>query len=311
MAAAGFAHIETPRLRLVPVGEAAPEEVAHAIGNSDVARWLGRVPYPYRSGDAAEFIAANAGLEGRVWFIRDEAGALVGGIGIDGELGYWLARPAWGRGYATEAGDAAVDAHFADPAAGDLASGHFPGNARSAGVLAKLGFRYDGRRQMQSRALGQAVEIEAMVLTRNVWRDRRVIRIATPRLVMRPLSPRDAPALAEMTGLGPAELDRWIAEGRFRGRPGYRLGVERRGALLGVVGVLDGRVTCMAHPRRADPRLAEEATEAFVADVFARFPDVAALALDDAAGGSRLLDRAAWSLRAPGRWPIAAPRGPA
>jgi RimJ/RimL family protein N-acetyltransferase len=60
------------------------------------------------------------------------------------EIGYWLGRPFWGRGYMTEAVDAAL------LWAGDgwgrryLLAGHFADNPASGQVLVKAGFLYTG-----------------------------------------------------------------------------------------------------------------------------------------------------------------------
>jgi RimJ/RimL family protein N-acetyltransferase len=166
-----FHRIDTPRLSLRPVSAADVPALVPAIGNYDVVRWLGRVTYPYRTADAEMFVAANADKAGRVWFVHDASG-LVGGISIDGELGYWFRREVWGQGYAVEAAAAAIEAHFADPRAGHLPSGHFPGNDRSRRVLEKLGFRRAGTRIVAARALGQQVESLAYALTRTDWRER-------------------------------------------------------------------------------------------------------------------------------------------
>jgi RimJ/RimL family protein N-acetyltransferase len=167
-----FHRIETPRLVLRPVSAAEVPALVPAIGNYDVVRWLGRVPYPYRAADAEAFVAANAAKAGRVWFVHDADG-LAGGISIDGELGYWFRRELWGRGYAVEAAFAAIEAHFADRRAGHLSSGHIPGNDRSRRVLEKLGFRRAGTRIVAARALAQHVESHAYQLTRSDWTDRR------------------------------------------------------------------------------------------------------------------------------------------
>ncbi len=172
MTASRFHVIETPRLTLKPVSPEDVPEVVPAIGNYDVARWLGRVPYPYREADARSFVEGNAAKAGKVWFIHDDTG-LVGGISVDGELGYWLRREVWGMGYATEAAVPAIDAHFADRAAGDLPSGHYTGNDRSRRVLEKLGFRPVGTRLVAARALAQQVESVAYRLSREDWQDRR------------------------------------------------------------------------------------------------------------------------------------------
>lgn len=169
MDGAGRFHvIQTPRLILKPVSAGDVPAVVPAIGNYDVVRWLGRVPYPYRTADAEAFVAANAANAGRVWFVHDASG-LVGGVSIDGELGYWYRREVWGQGYAVEAAVAAIDAHFADRTAGDLPSGHFPGNERSRRVLVKLGFRAAGTRLVASRALAQQIESHLYRLSRADW----------------------------------------------------------------------------------------------------------------------------------------------
>ncbi len=295
MPASDHAYIATPRLRLIPVGDADPEEVAAAIGNYDVARWLGRVPYPYGPEDARSFIEANAGQEGRVWFIEDREG-IAGGIGIDGELGYWLARRAWGLGYATEAGDAAVDAHFADPGAQELQSNYFPGNDRSAGVLRKLGFVPTGRRPVQSKALAQSVESYQMVLTRAAWQERRQIMIETRRLRLRLLRTADWRRLQQFGGVPEVArmmlhltvpwpenaVKHWIATSAFRGRPGYRLGITLPdGLLIGTAGLgPDRSVSYMLDRRFWGRGYATEAMRAFLADVFARFPGIGALDAD-------------------------------
>lgn len=283
------AYVATPRLSLIPVTDADPAEVAAGIGNYDVVRWLGRAPYPYSEADARAFIAANRGQRGRVWFIRDAEG-IVGGISIDGELGYWFARDVWGRGYATEAGDAAIDVHFADPRAETLESGHFPGNDRSASVLLKLGFRYSGRRAVRSRALAQTVESERMELTRDAWRARREIEIRTDRLLIRPFADADwrrlqqiggVPEVARMTSSVPApwperDVRTWMAQGRFRGRPGYRLGVYADDvALIGMVGLgADRSLAFMVDRRYWGRGFATEAAGAVIADAFRRFPEI-------------------------------------
>lgn len=166
-----FHTVETPRLVLKPVSFGDLPALVRAIGNYDVVRWLGRVPYPYRAADAEAFVAANTAKAGKVWFVTDTSG-LVGGVSIDGELGYWFRREVWGQGYAVEAASAAIEAHFDDRRAGHLSSAHLPGNDRSRRVLAKLGFRPVGTRIVAARALAQQVEGVAYELTRTDWSER-------------------------------------------------------------------------------------------------------------------------------------------
>jgi [ribosomal protein S5]-alanine N-acetyltransferase len=75
------------------------------------------------------------------------SGALIGdgglhplaGVGPDVELGYTLARRAWGRGYATELGRALVEYAFTVLRVPRVVAQVEPANAASRHVLAKLG----------------------------------------------------------------------------------------------------------------------------------------------------------------------------
>ena len=90
---------------------------------------------------------------------------LIGCIGLDPveqddrtlEVGYWIARKAWGQGYATEAGRAVLDLARMMGCA-RLHAGHYVDNPASGKVLNKLGFvRKPGIVMRHSLARGQAV----------------------------------------------------------------------------------------------------------------------------------------------------------
>ena len=168
MSYAALPVLRTPRLTLRPLNEDDADAIVSGVGNYDVSKWLAVVPYPYGRTDALDFIHRLDREDRTVWGICD-AGGLCGVIGIEDELGYWLARPAWGQGYAFEAAVAVCSHWFADPKAGDLKAGCFDGNARSEAILSKLGFRATGTGSRTARALGQEVTATEMVLTRDAW----------------------------------------------------------------------------------------------------------------------------------------------
>lgn len=138
----------TQRLLLRPGWkEDAPALVA-AINDFSVVGKLARAPWPYSQEDAEAFLTAErrGPLPSFLMFARTHgAPRLVGGIGLserDGgvELGYWIARPYWGLGFATEAGRAVVDLADRGLRLPQLIAGHFADNPSSARVLEKLGF---------------------------------------------------------------------------------------------------------------------------------------------------------------------------
>lgn len=280
---AGPAHtIRTPRLILRPLVSDDAEAVARGVGNYDVARWLAVVPYPYALADAREFLSSPAAAPGTAWAICDAWG-LQGIIGIGRELGYWLARPAWGRGYVTEAGDALIDAWFADRRNRSLRSGYFEGNARSAGALAKLGFVETGRAVRFARPLQQDVPVRDMVLSRARWKERRRFRARSGGLRLRELRDSDRGAVRRLLPVcAPSDppqdssapgLRHWIDTVRFRGRPGFRAAVcLPTGRLVGLVRLArDLTLEVALDPAYTAPGDTRRVIRTFADACFARF----------------------------------------
>ena len=91
-------------------------------------------------------------------------GRLIGGAGYyrrrsgTAELGFWLGRDWWGRGYATEANRAVLRYGFEVRRLPGFTSSHFVDNHASAGVLRKLGFEPIGRGRIICAARGYEVE---------------------------------------------------------------------------------------------------------------------------------------------------------
>jgi [ribosomal protein S5]-alanine N-acetyltransferase len=166
--------IETNRLTLRPFTASDAVQVATLAGDWDVARMCARLPHPYGEADAHAWLAtipeARAAGTGFQFAITTAHDGVIGAIGIErrreGEpptLGYWLGKPFWGRGYATEAG-AAVLAHATeDLGATQFRSEHFEENTPSGAVLQKLGFAYTGDvRSMHCLARGAKVPARLM-----------------------------------------------------------------------------------------------------------------------------------------------------
>src|SRR5215213_10291075 len=108
----------TPRLLLRPCFPEVAPALAAAIADEAIARNLANVPWPYRMRDAEAFLASPRDpiLPSLLIFERTEAAPrLVGACGLGRrpsgavEMGYWIARPHWGQGYATEACRALLD----------------------------------------------------------------------------------------------------------------------------------------------------------------------------------------------------------
>ncbi len=139
----------TPRLLLRPGFPEDAPALAAAIADKAIVRNLATVPWPYRMRDAEAFLASprDPVLPSLLIFERtDGAPQLIGSCGLGRrpsgavEMGYWIARPFWGRGFATEACSALI-AIAQTLGLSNIEGSHFVDNPASARVLEKLGFR--------------------------------------------------------------------------------------------------------------------------------------------------------------------------
>ena len=144
----------TERLLLRPGWIQDAPALFRAICDEQVVRNLASPPWPYRPEHAEAFLTAERrpdDLSFLIFLRTEREPELIGSIGMgrkpDGrrELGYWLARPHWGRGYATEAGRAVLAIARDGLRLTRLTSGHFLDNPASGRVLEKLGFRPTGQ----------------------------------------------------------------------------------------------------------------------------------------------------------------------
>ena len=163
--------LHTARLLLRPLRPADAAAVAALVNDWDVVRMTGSLPFPYRIGDAHRFIE-RAGKRGPLEFAVC-TDRLIGCVGAGHGLAYVLGRAHWGRGYATEAAVAALDAYFAEPTNRSLYASAFLDNPASGRVLDKLGFVPIRQTFKPCKARGHDWLVFEMTLDRTVWRDRR------------------------------------------------------------------------------------------------------------------------------------------
>lgn len=143
----------TDRLLLRPGWAEDAPALAEAIADEGIVRNLASAPWPYRLADAEAFLATERGPDEAAFLIfRRTAGAprLIGTAGFgrrpDGstELGYFISRPHWGLGYATEAARAVIAIARDGLRLKRLHASHFLDNPASGRVLEKVGFRPTG-----------------------------------------------------------------------------------------------------------------------------------------------------------------------
>jgi RimJ/RimL family protein N-acetyltransferase len=173
--------LTTERLVLRPFRTDDAPVVQTLAGDFAVADTTLNVPHPYLDGMAEEWIAKH----GPAW----ESGALatfaitlrsagvVGAISLTlapthcrAELGYWVGRPYWNRGFATEAASAILEFGFTTLELNRIQAMHMTRNPASGRVLQKLGMRLEGIHRQYYWKTGRPEDLARYALLRENWR---------------------------------------------------------------------------------------------------------------------------------------------
>ena len=148
--------LETARLRLRAFVATDAPAVQRLAGDRRVADTTLTIPHPYPDGAAEAWIATHApawaaGTQLTYAVTARADGALLGAVGLalepehaSAELGYWIAVPEWGKGYATEAAAALCGHAFTTLGIHRIQARHLLRNPASGRVMQKLGMRPEG-----------------------------------------------------------------------------------------------------------------------------------------------------------------------
>jgi RimJ/RimL family protein N-acetyltransferase len=169
--------LRTQRLTLRPLREDDIAALVAGLADYEVARMTARVPHPYGETDARSFLSGAHAGRGGVHLAVDRRGELIGMASLFAlprhpEIGFWIARWCWGRGFATEAAGAILDHGFGTLALPVVHYRVHIDNPASRRVAAKLGFRRVGFGVSRSLARGGEVEHIHAVLSNALFAPR-------------------------------------------------------------------------------------------------------------------------------------------
>jgi RimJ/RimL family protein N-acetyltransferase len=167
--------LETARLVLRAPRLGDVKAVAALANDRRIAENTARIPHPYRTADAEDFITtANRGND-TTFLVTLAGGATIGAVGLSQldrhppEIGYWLGVKHWGKGYATEAVRAVIDHAFTDRDCEAIQSAARVTNPASRRVLEKCGFQWTGAGLLRIRAIASSAPIDRFRLDRGLW----------------------------------------------------------------------------------------------------------------------------------------------
>jgi RimJ/RimL family protein N-acetyltransferase len=148
--------LATPRLVLRPFGLHDASTVQRLAGAREIADTTLNIPHPYEAGMAEQWIAGHessreAGTLVVFAVVLREGMQLIGAIGLTidraankGDLGYWIGKPYWGKGFCTEAARAVLGYGFETLGLNRISARHFARNPASGRVMAKIGMTLEG-----------------------------------------------------------------------------------------------------------------------------------------------------------------------
>ena len=155
--------IETARLRLRCWQDSDREPFADLHADPDVMKDYGN-PLDRTQSDAKldRYVGAYKRDGFSRWAVETLDGVFVGyagvitaplphPLGLHAQIGWRLMRSAWGRGYATEAAEAALRDAFTRCRLTEISAYTGPDNLRSQAVMARLGLRRDPSRDFTER----------------------------------------------------------------------------------------------------------------------------------------------------------------
>lgn len=176
--------LQTERLLLRPFRLSDAPRVRKLAGEYEIARSTLTIPHPYPAGAAEEWIGAHPEMvrtgTGYPWAVTlRQSGELIGATGLHGrrgdgemELGYWIGKPYWGRGYATEAAGRVVRWGLLDVGLARVHARHFCRNPTSGAVMRKIGMRFVAHLPRQARKWGELLDVDVYeILARDLTRE--------------------------------------------------------------------------------------------------------------------------------------------
>ena len=142
--------------------------IVSQIGDWEVVKWLAMVPYPYTYNDCESYLKESNNNELALNIFLDNQ--LIGGVGLHlhndnyYELGYWLGKDYWGKGYATESSKYLLEYALGKLDSPKIKSGYFIDNLPSGNVLKKLGFKEIGIEKRYSDSMKNEMDMMKVIL---------------------------------------------------------------------------------------------------------------------------------------------------
>ena len=177
-----YPQLKTDRLILRRFEHSDADEIQQLAGAHEVAEMTLNIPHPYIDGMAEIWIETHqeefeSGMGVVFAVVEQETDHLVGAVGLivtqrfnRADLGYWIGKPYWGRGYATEASREILRYGFIDLKLNKISATHMTRNPASGRVMEKIGMEKEGLLKQHALKWDEFVDLAVYGLLAKNWR---------------------------------------------------------------------------------------------------------------------------------------------
>jgi [ribosomal protein S5]-alanine N-acetyltransferase len=165
--------LETSRLLLRGFLPSDASRVRELAGDYEIAKTTLNIPWPYPEGVAETWIESLADRyekqQDMTWALTLRGDCnIIGAISLmnvstrhlHAELGYWVGKPYWNKGYCTEAGRGVIGFAFGNLRLNRIFASHFVSNMASCKVMTKLGMAPEGIQRSHVERFGEWKDLE-------------------------------------------------------------------------------------------------------------------------------------------------------
>ncbi|SHL69070.1 Protein N-acetyltransferase, RimJ/RimL family [Chryseobacterium carnipullorum] len=173
-----FPKIETERLILSELREEDIPLVTLYLQNKIFSDLTSNIPYPYTREHSEIWIKMSResfeNNTGYTFAIRDKEGQMIGAIGLHdreddkAELGYWMGRSFWNKGYITEAALALIEFGFRELEVNKIYATYFLHNPASGRIMEKIGMKEEALLKQHLKKNGEYFDVMMYSVFKNI-----------------------------------------------------------------------------------------------------------------------------------------------
>ncbi|WP_080777562.1 GNAT family N-acetyltransferase [Chryseobacterium phocaeense] len=172
-----FPRIETDRLILSELRKEDIPSVVDYLQDKIFSDLTSNIPYPYTEKDAEFWLnmskEAFDNHTGFTFAIRNKEEQIIGAIGLHdrgddkAELGYWMGKPFWNKGYVTEAATALINFGFLELEVNKIFATYFLHNPASGRIMEKAGMEKEALLRQHLKKGGEYFDIMMYSVLKN------------------------------------------------------------------------------------------------------------------------------------------------